>query len=505
MAQAVLCQRNSITHYFFTSFDPPTIYRQDWKRFSAVGYLGMLDQFFRNISGGFKGRTVEVYDLLKKCTPLSGLACISVLACHIFNVKPLLSPTPLLIPKKDPADPTARIVLTPEESRHLEQINQALRLCSDTDLNKTLIAFLILGVEPDVIAASVNLESLYRYLFFALAAGHEEMFRTLWALKTNLGLPIPSIQSLFRIAITQGTVKGFEILVRLGADIEDRNFYSKTGVVHFAVTKGQSEVIRELKRLGADLDAQDVRDETPTHYAARSSSVEILHTLKELGANPHLPNRQGETALHIAAAEGNRESLNILKEWGVDPEARDQKGWTPVHHAAYRRRYDILKMFGEWGVNLNAQDAEGKTAAHYLMEKSTPITSYDPRSLDYVRDLLEQPARISSRDRIELERRGMDFYLYDHKGKLPGGDKLTLVPMAIETFLLVCTFAAFFFYSIKAMDHILKNERVSPNKDPELKRGLALMGWTLVFSMGVRTHLWKRVHNAYRNAMRRWV
>ena len=94
-------------------------------------------------------------------------------------------------------------------------------------------------------------------------------------------------------------------LLKLGADIDIRNYKGKTGL-HCAAKAGFLKVINLLIEKGATVDATDNDGETPLFEAIRSTikngekQRSALEALLIKGANPNVKNRKGQTPLQVA-------------------------------------------------------------------------------------------------------------------------------------------------------------------------------------------------------------
>ena len=177
---------------------------------------------------------------------------------------------------------------------------------------------------------------------------------------------------------------------------EDEEF---TTPLHEAADAGEPDQVERLLRLGADVNARDYYERTPLHRAAAAVPVPerlvVLRMLLSNGADVNAK-RYGETPLHVNMATPRREDITLLIDAGADINAPTSlHNETPLHcavqHAVSSLRilggtiYTIMDgSFGEYsteevfkpviallvrrGADTTAKDRNGKTPYDIALE-----------------------------------------------------------------------------------------------------------------------------------------
>ncbi len=108
--------------------------------------------------------------------------------------------------------------------------------------------------------------------------------------------------------------------------------------------------IWRLLRLGADIDVRNYKGKTALHYAAKAGFLKIINLLIEKGATLDAPDKNAETPLFdairstIKNREKQRASLETLLRNGANPNAKNRKGVTPLKVAQRMKRVDAEKI-----------------------------------------------------------------------------------------------------------------------------------------------------------------
>ena len=142
-----------------------------------------------------------------------------------------------------------------------------------------------------------------------------------------------------------------------------------------ATMKGFSRMAQILIDYGADVNSKGCGNQTAIYQAAEKNSVETLKILIENGANVNhqiyasckdgyfnsvpIP---GWTALMIASAEGYTEAVKILLGSGADPNMAAQNGRTALMVAAGEGNIEIVKLLLDNHADTAIKDKEGRTA-----------------------------------------------------------------------------------------------------------------------------------------------
>ncbi len=197
------------------------------------------------------------------------------------------------------------------------------------------------------------------------------------------------------------------MLLEVEAHVDVRDDENQTPL-RFAIGKGQEEKVEILLELGADVNQPDFKGVTPLHIAAVSKCLDVLMSmLKQKNVKINKRDADGKTPLHWAVTSkggDNKEKeakVAMLLIRGADANARDRQGKTLLHWAT-TRPISNMKMLLDRGANVNAEDYNaGQTPLHWVVANKGG-------------DNKEKEAKVA----ILLER-GADANARDNKGKTP--------------------------------------------------------------------------------------
>ena len=159
----------------------------------------------------------------------------------------------------------------------------------------------------------------------------------------------------------EARLKKMKYLVRLGADLEARN-YGWTALI-VAAQKGQIGVVKYLAENGADIEAGDNYERTALSWAAQNGHIGVVKYLVEQGADVHQKDTAEWSALTYAAYSGQIEVVKYLAENGADVNAKDEGyGKTALMRASEYGHLEVVKYLVECGADLEAKDVNGDTA-----------------------------------------------------------------------------------------------------------------------------------------------
>ena len=115
------------------------------------------------------------------------------------------------------------------------------------------------------------------------------------------------------------TIDDVKAEIKKGADINARAGYIALGMtplMHAVRDNESPEVIRMLVKLGADVNAKEyVVKTTPLMYAAYNKNPEVIRTLVELGADIDAKDYEGKNAMYYAKEKGNSKVIKLLDEY----------------------------------------------------------------------------------------------------------------------------------------------------------------------------------------------
>ena len=193
--------------------------------------------------------------------------------------------------------------------------------------------------------------------------------------------------TLMNIAISCGSTKGVNILLKLGVPIEakdyfgyrplwDAAFFGHTDVVRalvsagadvntqcdngssalgFASKKGYIDIVNILLDYSAEIEIRDNDGHTPLWFAAVKGQTEVVRALVFAGADVNTQRNDGASALSIASQEGYIDIVNILIDYGAEIETRDYSGRTPLWLAAAKGQTDVVRALVSAAADTNTQ------------------------------------------------------------------------------------------------------------------------------------------------------
>jgi uncharacterized protein len=193
-------------------------------------------------------------------------------------------------------------------------------------------------------------------------------------------------------AAQQGDVESGRLLLRAGADVNDRGGNDRKTALIVAAASGHSNFSALLLDSGADPDLSDESGFTALHYAASDAGgADIVRTLLGHRANPNPRttkdsreyiyagvNLTGATPLFLAASRGNVQTVRALLAGGADPFMTTEKGTAPLHVATWggspyagdwtedekKNLLEVTKLLVERGADVNSAGEHGWTPLH---------------------------------------------------------------------------------------------------------------------------------------------
>ena len=151
------------------------------------------------------------------------------------------------------------------------------------------------------------------------------------------------------IAAHNGQLHSVKILLRYGADIEDRG----------TIKIGDED----------DEDDEVIEGCTPLWAAACSGHLDVVKLLVEQNADVDGRTSTDSTPLRAAAQEGHLDVVRCLVESGADVNARTQYEATPIMAACHYGHVSIITYLINKGAFVDLQAKDGNTALHYTAQR----------------------------------------------------------------------------------------------------------------------------------------
>ena len=193
-------------------------------------------------------------------------------------------------------------------------------------------------------------------------------------------------------AAQQGDVESGRLLLRAGADANDRSGNDRKTALIVAAASGKINFCTLLLDGGADPDLSDESGFSALHYAASDAGgADIVRTLLAHRANPNPRttkdsreyiyagvNLTGATPLFLAASRGNVETVRALLAGAADPFMTTERGTAPLHVATWggspyagdwtedekKNLLEVTSLLVDRGADVNAAGEHGWTPLH---------------------------------------------------------------------------------------------------------------------------------------------
>ncbi len=201
-------------------------------------------------------------------------------------------------------------------------------------------------------------------------------------------------KSPLHIAAIENCCQIIEILIKAGADIEDKDNHGNTPL-HAAVSATPSERSYEaaelLINLRAKVNQRSLKGKTPLNIAAEKNDLKAAKLLVKANANPNAKDNSFNTPLSIAKTHGFKEMSQLLEIDSLlskaffdairlkevekvkqlleeDPKlvhAKDEAFEdSPLHVAIQKNCYEIVKILLERRADIEDEDLFGETPLH---------------------------------------------------------------------------------------------------------------------------------------------
>ncbi|KAL6918396.1 hypothetical protein FSST1_009891 [Fusarium sambucinum] len=124
-------------------------------------------------------------------------------------------------------------------------------------------------------------------------------------------------------------------------------------LLHRATWRGDYKLVDILIKNGANVNQRDQNGRTPLLANADLKRKRVLKLLRDNEADIDLRQREGCHDLYEAAVFGDIPAVDFFLENGVDPSIANNFGWTPLHGAAANGHYEIVKRLIDKNVNIS--------------------------------------------------------------------------------------------------------------------------------------------------------
>lgn len=237
--------------------------------------------------------------------------------------------------------------------------------------------------------------------------------------------------SMFWVACNTGLSECAELLLKMGADIEEKGECGDKSIV--SCVRGFNihpelrgtedggkmllEVVKMLLSHGENLETRSKEGGSTVLMAAAEGAYpypNLISGLIALGADITAKNNLGQNPLmHALRTNGNPEHIKILMESGISLEETDNEGMTALHHAVSSNNLLAVQELLKKGGNIHARDKCDRTpflcAAERLGNSNESVTSFlddlignrgcnDALTLKIAKILIEHGASLTDAD-----------------------------------------------------------------------------------------------------------
>ena len=153
---------------------------------------------------------------------------------------------------------------------------------------------------------------------------------------------------------TNGLVEAAQLLIEIGADVNDADEYGNTALMH-ACRDGTLDMVKYLVDKGADLNTVDEEGWNALIFACRFGTFEMVKYLVEKGADINAVDEEGWDTLLHASLNNNVEIINYLLDKGVSINYMSYLGSTALSLACANRNIEVIERLINRGADVNHQ------------------------------------------------------------------------------------------------------------------------------------------------------
>jgi len=197
-----------------------------------------------------------------------------------------------------------------------------------------------------------------------------------------------------------------KLLLDSCADTEDNN--AGATPMYVSATEGDLKGVQMLIDMGADIDSKGPEGKTVVFWATEQKNYDVLRYFLDNGANPNLCDVHQTAPIHIAVHNRDPKAAKMLLDAGCSLEARDRSLMTPLHNAFDLKDWELMQLFVHRGADVNAQSSMGWTPV--------TIAAID-RDLRALRLLAKKKANFTMVDNLGL--RPNDYYMTGNEDEEP--------------------------------------------------------------------------------------
>jgi ankyrin repeat protein len=181
-------------------------------------------------------------------------------------------------------------------------------------------------------------------------------------------------------ALTNAGRTKCELLLKLGAEIEQREASTQNTLLHRMVIQGYPESASWLLEKKASLESRNIDGNTPLLLSVGNNNIILAELLLRKGANPQVKNAEQQSPVLIALLNQNKSILGLLV-------GAKKAALSSLHLALELNDNEIIKVLLRHSSDaIEAQDEQGRTPFYSAVERG---------NLEAARLLLAQGANTS--------------------------------------------------------------------------------------------------------------
>ena len=198
-------------------------------------------------------------------------------------------------------------------------------------------------------------EYQHNALYLAVRYGYLEIAQLLLQKKPHLREWSGQGATPLQCAAYYGNLAMIELLLKHGADINERGRYNYTAL-HVASERSCSAA-RLLLEYGAAFATKHPRGIEPLTAAVLAGNVSLVLLFIEKGADYQI-RTEGSSLLHYAAEYGHTSLVELFIKHGLAVDARNSEKFSPLHLAVLNRRGDCIQILRAHGARVDARALE---------------------------------------------------------------------------------------------------------------------------------------------------
>jgi uncharacterized protein len=233
-----------------------------------------------------------------------------------------------------------------------------------------------------------NINGVYDYetpLIVAINQLDADMMQFLIDKKADVNFRVPGYDTsplthllTVNSAYTDFIIKAAKTLIKSGADVNIRDFYGRTPLMHSVNNRSDMSVIKLLIDNKAGVNSVTESGETALFIASENNFPEIASSLMKSGANDRIfkkIDRFQICPIHNACEKGHVEVVRAILENGGNVNIQSKGsfgGQTPMHYAVTNRNVELVKLLLKYKPDLSLADSAGGTALYYSTHGGGP-------------------------------------------------------------------------------------------------------------------------------------